>query len=949
MTAPADSGRLLTPGWAHAEPPADRTIVGREAELARIERFLDDLADRSLALVLEGEAGIGKTTLWSVGLTMARARPIEVLACRAVESEARLAFSALADLLEAVPEAAFCALPGPQRRALDAALLRAGPDDQPPNPRAVAVATLGVLRALARDGPVLVAVDDLPWLDRASAAALEFALRRLDAEPVGLLATLRSEGVLGATQDRRLPPVSRIDRLVLGPLSLGAFGAVRDARSPRPWRRPSLVLLHGACGGNPFFGLELADALAARGGELRPGEAVPVPGSLQGLVRARLARLARPAGEVVLLAAAASRPTIALLIAASTTPARARDELDAAEAAGVIETIGREVRFVHPMLRSVVYADATAVQRRAVHRQLADASEHPEERARHLALAAEGPDELVAAELEAAALAAYLRGGCDAAAELAELALDLTPAGAAARGRRLVHAGEFHFAAFGLEQAQQRLEEASACCEPGPGRADALWRLAKVIRYSGTAGAAADLLHRALREPGSDPGLAASIHRDLGFVLANSGQPGADEHYRAALELARHAGNRGLVAQMLGVVAFAEFASGKGLRPELIRPALRDATWTAHLPMELRPRVTISHALQYSDDLDAARSLLAEEYHAAAERGAETDLPLVLVFLVELETWAGRYDLAGQHAEQGYAAALSSGASLPLACMHGARAILRACHGEVAGARSDADAAAEIGRRGGWYVPPLWAAHARGLLQLSLGDAAGAHQAFRPVTQMLLRPGGRHVLMSRLLPDDIEAMTRLGALPDAERLLESFQATARTSQSSWARATVARCRALVSSARGQPDAATAALSDALATHERLGMPFELGRTLLVAGQVHRRARHKLQAREHLDAAREVFERLGAPLWAERTAEELTRLGLSRARPTGLTAAERRVAELVAAGRTNREIAEELFMGQRTVEAHLARMYRKVGVHSRTGLSRALSSHEPPAP
>src|SRR6516162_2273700 len=509
--------------------------------------------------------------------------------------------------------------------------------------------------------------------------------------------------------------------------------------------------------------------------------------------------------------------------------------------------------------------------------------------------------------------------------------LDLTPAGAAARGRRLVHAGEFHFAAFGLEQAQQRLEEASACCEPGPGRADALWRLAKVIRYSGTAGAAADLLHRALREPGSDPGLAASIHRDLGFVLANSGQPGADEHYRAALELARHAGNRGLVAQMLGVVAFAEFASGKGLRPELIRPALRDATWTAHLPMELRPRVTISHALQYSDDLDAARSLLAEEYHAAAERGAETDLPLVLVFLVELETWAGRYDLAGQHAEQGYAAALSSGASLPLACMHGARAILRACHGEVAGARSDADAAAEIGRRGGWYVPPLWAAHARGLLQLSLGDAAGAHQAFRPVTQMLLRPGGRHVLMSRLLPDDIEAMTRLGALPDAERLLESFQATARTSQSSWARATVAQCRALVSSARGQQDAATAALSDALATHERLGMPFELGRTLLVAGQVHRRARHKLQAREHLDAAREVFERLGAPLWAERTAEELTRLGLSRARPTGLTAAERRVAELVAAGRTNREIAEELFMGQRTVEAHLARMYRKVGV------------------
>src|SRR5262249_41884040 len=155
----------------------------------------------------------------------------------------------------------------------------------------------------------------------------------------------------------------------------------------------------------------------------------------------------------------------------------------------------------------------------------------------------------------------------------------------------------------------------------------------------------------------------------------------------------------------------------------------------------------------------------------------------------------------------GYAAAQSSGASLPLACMHGARAILRACRGEVAGARNDADAAAEIGRRGGWYVPPLWAAHARGLLQLSLGDAAGAHQAFHPVTQRLLRPGGRHVLMSRLLPDDIEAMTRLGALPDAERVLGSFQAMARTSESNWAHATVARCQALVSSAHGQQDAA----------------------------------------------------------------------------------------------------------------------------------------------
>ena len=369
---------------------------------------------------------------------------------------------------------------------------------------------------------------------------------------------------------------------------------------------------------------------------------------------------------------------------------------------------------------------------------------------------------------------------------------------------------------------------------------------------------------------------------------------------------------------------------------------MRDATWTAHLPMELRPRVVVSHALHFSDDLDGARKLLAEEYDAAMDRGAETDLPFVLAYLVDLETLAGRWDLAGHYAEQGCAAALSSGATFPLASIRAGRAILRACRGEIAGARSDADAAIEIGRRGGWYLPPLWGAHAHALLQLSLGDAAGAHQALEPLTNMLLRAGARHVVVPRMLPDDIEAMTRLGALADAERLLQPFEDMARTRELGLARATAARCRALVSSARGQQDAAIAALSEAFAAHDRLGMPFELGRTLLAAGQVHRRARHKMEARAHLDAARDLFQRLGAPRWVERTAEELSRLGLSRARPTGLTAAEQRVAELAAAGHTNREIAEELFMGLRTVEAHLTTIYGKLGTRRRTQLGPALS-------
>jgi DNA-binding CsgD family transcriptional regulator len=930
---------------APAVGPATASLVSRDLEIGRVERFLDELVRRPLVLIVGGEAGIGKTTLWNSGLELARLRGFRVCACRPVESEARLGFSALSDLLQPVAEGVFAKLPFPQRRAIDAALLRGEAGREPPDRRAVAVATLGLLRTLAKSAPVLVAVDDLPWLDRASARTLEYVLRRLEAEPVGLLATSRSDDSpkVGSTLEHLLPS-GRLQRLELGPLTLGAFGTVLAARQQTALRRPTLVRLYEASGGNPFFGLELAAALAALGREPKPGEPLPVPASLRALMRGRLAALPAPGRKVALLVAAAPRPTVSVVEASMGEPSEARQGLDAAATTGVLQIVEQEIRFVHPLLRSLAYSDATPDARRLAHRRLAEAVREEEERARHLALGTDTPDESIAAELDGAAHGAYQRGAPEVAAELADLALAFTPVDhREARVRRLVEAGELHFAAFDLDEARQLLEEAIASSSPGAGRADALHRLAKVLRYSETAPAATALLRQALGEAGLGSTLQVALHRDLGFVLLNMGDVAGIEHYRRALELAEQIGDRALIAQMLGLLAVVEFALGNGVRQDLIGRSLRDATATEYLPMELRPKVIASHILGWSDDLAGARALLQDEYLSATERGAETDLPLLLVWLVDLEVRAGNWELADHYAEQGYEAALTSAAATSIALLQGARSILRACQGRVDNARTDAEAAIELGQRCGWYFPVLYGVQALGLLELSLGDAAAAHTWLEPQVQALLAMGALEPGMVPCLPDEIESLLRLGQLDAAGQLLARFETAGLRLDRRWAIATGGRCRALLHAMQGNHDAAAEALGAAFSAHERLSMPFELGRTHLVAGEVFRRARRKLVARDHLERARKTFESLGAPLWSRKVNQELERLGLSRTRQRELTSAERRVLELAAAGRSNREIAEQLFMGLRTVEAHLSRGYGKLGVRRRTQLSQALAA------
>ncbi len=273
--------------------------------------------------------------------------------------------------------------------------------------------------------------------------------------------------------------------------------------------------------------------------------------------------------------------------------------------------------------------------------------------------------------------------------------------------------------------------------------------------------------------------------------------------------------------------------------------------------------------------------------------------------------------------------------------MQAVRAAIRAFRGPLADARAEAELAIDGGLRSGVYFAALLGSHAIGLAELVTGNPAAAHAILAMITEAtagreMIDPGW---IALRPIPDDIEALIRLGDLAAAEALLVPLAERAQRLDRASALAAVGRCRALLMSARGDHDAASAALRQAFAAHERIEMPLDLARTHLAAGDVARRARRKVTAREHVELARVIFARPGAAPWAERAETELARLGTARARGLDLTPAERQVAGLVAAGRTNREVAAELYMGLRTVEAHLSAIYRKLGVRSRSELAR----------
>src|SRR4249919_415158 len=596
-------------------------VIGREEELGAIQAFLTEVEHGPGALVLSGEPGIGKTALWEVGVEEADRSLESVLICRGVEAEASLSFAALSELLAPVFDEVAPSLLLPRRRALEIALLRVEPGDQPPDQHAIGLAVLDVLRALAERSPVLVALDDLQWLDPASAGVIQIALRRLREERVGLLATVRVGPEIEVPFElERGFPEDRLVELTLGPLSPGAVHKLLEERLGLELTRPELARVQEATAGNPFFALELGRELVRTGTRPAPGQALRVPESLRELLGGRLARLPAEVVDVLLQVAALARPTVELVAATYGDRERVLEALDAAVREGVVELDESRVRFQHPLVASICYEQAPIWKRRAVHRALAGAVGDVEERARHLALASEGPDAAVAAELDAAADRAAARGAPAAAAELSELAAELTVGEPSLDRKRRLRAAHFHRLAGDGERAAAMLVLLLAEVPPGMERADAIFELVSTERRDSQT--AMELCDEALAEVAGDDARSARILalRSGNKVRTGMGHGGLADA-RQAFQRAERVGDPALIAETIARLGIAEAWTGENT-PGLLE---RGAEIEARLGLELQyydsPRYALSRVLARSGKTDHARVMLENPEAETAARG----------------------------------------------------------------------------------------------------------------------------------------------------------------------------------------------------------------------------------------------------------------------------------------------------------------------------------------
>jgi DNA-binding CsgD family transcriptional regulator len=922
-------------------------VVGRDREMAAVAAFLDAVPAGPAGLLLEGAAGIGKTTVWSAGAAWAAGRSFTVLSSRPVESEATLSFAALGDLLDGVLDQALARLPPPQRRALEVALLIADPAGSPPAQRAVAVAFLAVIRHLSASGPVVIAIDDLQWLDVPSARALEFALRRLSQEPTGLLASIRIQAD-GHTSSRLAigPAAGRTTRLRMDPLTLDVFEGVLRASAGAGLSRLTIRRLFDASGGNPFYGLELARALQRADAEPSPEEPLPVPAGMHGVLSARLDALPADARDALLVASCLRSPTTVMLEQASGPSVV--DSLRTAAFQGVVEFEGTRVRFTHPLLASAIYSSAPPGRRREVHRRLGQIAPTAEERARHLALSADKPDEYVADALDQAARAAAARGAPDVAAELAELASALTPLGQLpAQWRRRADAGEYLFRVGDTARARHHLEAVVQEMPAGPDRAEALLILGKVLRYDAGDDAVRSVLQQALAEASASRTLQARVHIAIARRLYDL--RAAAEHAAAGLALAQLADDPGLTAEALVAKLRLDFYTGRGLDVGLGERAMELEQQARPPRVWDRAAMALGICLKQSDRFDEARHWFEQTLQAAREEGDESSLPDLMAHMADLECWAGNWPAADRYAAASWEVVEQVGHRAWQSIALYVRALIDAHLGRIDAARAEATEglSAATTARVAWHS--MLVSGALGFVELTAGNLEQAEVSLSRAVDLADRIGLTEPSVWRFHANHIDAVIGLGDLDRAETLLARFDGWGRATGRAWTLATAARCRALLLAARGDTDSAIQALEDALRHHQQLAMPFELGRTLLVMGQVQRRAKHKRIAKEHLQRAREIFDSLPAPQWADRARSELSRLGLRPPAPLALTATEERVAALAAAGHTNQQVAQALFLSPRTVEANLARVYRKLGINSRAELGAAMARAEPPRP
>jgi DNA-binding CsgD family transcriptional regulator len=908
-------------------------LVDRSADQQALEELLDGVrGGTSGTLVLRGEAGIGKSAL--LGYAVESAADLRVLQMAAVESETAMGFAAIHQLLLPLLPVTD-RLPPPQQAALRAAFGVIG--GTPPDPFLVGLAVLTLLSGAAGGRPVLCVVDDAQWLDDESAEALAFAARRLLADRVGMLFAVRDS----TDRDRRLQGLPELRLAGLPEPHARELLATRVSTPLDPEVAHHLVL---ETGGNPLALIEAARDLTPEqaAGHAPLPEPLPLGPRLETPFVRRARTLPPDTQTLLLLAAAGGQGNVQRLWQGATTLGISASAALPAETAG-LAVFWPEVRFCHPLVRSAVYHAATTGQRRQAHRALAAACDPEHDavsRAGHLAAAASGPDERVAAHLEASAKQVRGRGGSAAVARLLERAAQLTP-DRSRRAERHLRAAEAELLAGAVDRAHALLARASTDLHDPLARARATWLDGRIQQARGRPRAAAATLLRAAEDLQSlDPsagrdalfaaldaamsagwGAGSALLQDIGRTAENVAAAATSDVTPADLLLSGYAAR-------VGVGHTAAVPVWRRAIDLVVTDDAESGVWIDRMV----PAVVAAAELWD----DAALELLTERWvQLARSTGELTTLQVALdLRIVYADVPGGRLAAAGAAAaERSEFATATDNAGTDAARGHyGLLALVFA--GREREARATAAALTREARDRQALGDVIMVAYALGVLELSLGN----YEAATGWLDQVCEDDGP--LAAYALPDLVEAAARAGRQDTADNALGRLTERATVAGTPLALGLIARSKALLADS----DEARNDYEEAVELLGRSRSAPQLARAHLLYGEWLRRRRRRREARSQLRTAHDMFETMGLEIFAARAAAELRATGEHpRRREVGtkeaLTPQEAQIADLVSQGEANRDIAARLFISPNTVEYHLRKAFRKLEVTSRTQLAR----------
>ena len=902
-------------------------LSGRGTECARLDQLLAGAQlGRSAALVVRGEAGIGKSAL--LDYVAERAEGRRVLRVVGVEWEMELPFAGLHQLCAGLLDG-LGRLPAPQRDALGTAFgLSAG--DQPDR-FLVGLALLSLLSDAAEDRPLVCLIDDVQWLDRSSAQALAFVARRLAAEAVVLLFAER--------EPSRLEELAGLPELRVAGLADAVARDVLASVLSAPLDERVRERILAETRGNPLALLELPREFSAEGfagGFEVPGDG-SLPGRIEGSFRRRVGRLPRGTQRLLLLAAADPTGEPALLVLASGEIGVPIDELSPAEADGLVE-IARQVRFRHPLLRSAIYRAAPSAERRAAHRALAavtDPERDPDRRAWHRAHAIAGPDEDVALELEQSAERARARGGIAAAAAFLERAAALTP-DPDRRGHRTLEAATSKHLAGATQEALWLIASAEAGRMEPLDRARLKLLHAEIVDLRRTPDALPLLLDAAKQLEPLDVPLSRHAYLSAIRVATVGGRlgPGTREVARTALEAPHVHGEPRAVDLLVDGLAI-RFTDGYAAGASTLGRALR-----ALCEEGAREGVSVRwpwFGRRVAPELfadDIWHYLTTRSVELTREAGALVALQVALTHLAHVRCLEGDLDGAGALLDEADDIASITGIEpFPIGRLW--LAGYRGIEAEAIAVIEAAEPAAIA--RGGEGIVLTFAEHARAVLYNGLGRYEAAIAPARSA-------GDRDEIMASVwsLPELVEAAARCDQGDVANAAVEALSERTRAAGTDLALGLEARSKALVAGG----EVAERLYGEAIERLGRTRIAFELARAHLLFGEWLRRERRRIDARDQLRLARAAFTAMGAEAFAARAGRELLATGETARRRSDvtrddLTAQEAQIAQLARDGLSNPEIGARLFISPRTVEWHLHKVFAKLGIANRGELDRVL--------